>query len=83
MIMKICSLEDFEKQQESYAEWKEKYVQNLPKQICPCCGNGKIGIDHWQMFIPECDWFYYCQECDYTWKLEESEIGNNENICLL
>ena len=83
MLMKIDNLEDYKKQYESFAKWREKYARNLHKQNCPFCKSEKVLIDNWGMFTPDRDFFYYCQECDYTWKLDESEIKDNENVYLL
>lgn len=32
--------------------------------ICPCCDCKDIGIDNWNIFEGEADWFFYCKECD-------------------
>lgn len=45
-----------------------KLKENLEKQKCPNGCDSKVGIDNWGMFYGERDWFYYCLECDDTWK---------------
>lgn len=49
-------------------EYKEKLKKDLDKQKCPYCKSTNIGIDNWNMFDGERDWFYYCKECDYTFR---------------
>lgn len=44
-----------------------KLKDDLDKQICPC-GGAFIGIDNWNMFDGERDWFYFCYDCGTTWK---------------
>ena len=45
-------------------EFKEKLQKDLNKQKCPSCNSTNIGIDNWNIFKGEKDWFYYCKECD-------------------
>lgn len=52
-------------------KYKEQLEQNLDKQECPHCKCKEIGIDNWNMFEGEKDWFYYCKNCDDTFKNRE------------
>jgi len=49
---------------------KEALEQRLKTEDikCPHCECVEIGIDNWNMFEGERDWFYYCKECDDTFK---------------
>lgn len=49
-------------------KYKEALEKDLQKQKCPHCGCKEVGIDNWNMFEGEKDWFYYCKECDDTFK---------------
>ena len=46
---------------------------HLGNEVCPYCQKNEVGIDNWGMFEGECDWFYYCKECDGTWSFSERE----------
>lgn len=45
-------------------------IKNLDKQICPNCKSTNIGVDNWNMFEGDKDWFYYCKDCDETFRNE-------------
>lgn len=47
-------------------KYKEALDQKLKEKDikCPHCGCEDIGIDNWNIFDGEGDWFYYCKECD-------------------
>lgn len=49
-------------------KYKEKLKQRLENEDIEClyCKSKDIGIDNWDMFAGERDWFYYCRECDAT-----------------
>ena len=47
-------------------KYKEEYERELKNQKCPNCNSKNIGIDKWDMFDLDKDYFYYCKECDCT-----------------
>lgn len=49
-------------------EYKEKLLNEIENRKCPYCGCEDIGVDNWGMFEGERDWFYYCKECDDTFR---------------
>jgi len=49
-------------------DYRKQLQDNIKGKKCPTCGCSKIGIDNWEMFEGERDWFYYCKECDDTFK---------------
>ena len=51
-------------------KYKEALEQRLKTENikCPDCGYEHIGIDNWNMFEGDRDWFLYCKKCDYTFK---------------
>lgn len=50
-------------------KYKEALEQRLKTEDIKCpCGCNDIGIDNWGMFEGEKDWFFYCKECDDTFK---------------
>ena len=53
---------------------KLKYEKYLNNQICPACNSKEIGIDYWGIWNDERDWFYYCKNCDNTFKLWERYV---------
>lgn len=48
--------------------YRQKLLEKLDEKVCPTCGCERIGVDNWGMFPGEKDWFYYCLECDDTFK---------------
>lgn len=51
----------------------KKVLENKLKEgniKCPDCNCKNIGIDNWDMFKGERDWFYYCEECDVTFVIK-------------
>lgn len=51
--------------------YREDLEEKLDQQICPHCGCKNIGIDNWGMFPGIQDWFYYCKNCDATFRRDE------------
>lgn len=45
---------------------------------CPSCDSNNIGKDHWGMFEADKDWFYYCKECDYTFRDDTVKLTEEE-----
>ena len=52
-----------------YKKLKE-YLEN--NEVECTCGCTNIEIDYWGIFEDERDWFYYCKECDKTFRLDEN-----------
>lgn len=68
-----CSNEDEEncKQCSMYRkcfsiDYRKELEKHIHEQECKACGSKDIGIDNWDMFEGENDWFYYCKQCDNT-----------------
>ena len=55
-------------------KYKEELIKRLNTEDVKCieCRSADIGVDNWNMFEGERDWFYYCRECDVTFTLKQS-----------
>lgn len=49
-------------------EYANKLYKELPNKVCPECGCKNIAMNNWGMFSGDRDWFYYCKECDTTFR---------------
>lgn len=77
-IYNSCMMEKNAKNQNKIKDSLEKGIctnkyanelyKELPNKVCPECGCKNIAIDNWGMFPGSNDWFYFCKECDTTFR---------------